>query len=337
MGPVGHALELLVSDQTEIPARVARADGVDCFVSIPASFRLDSGARLPDREFRARIFGRENAPLVIAAGGISAGRFVYASDGSGWWQDIVAPGAAVDLDRWRVLAFDFAPNTPAHDADIVVSTIDQARLVELTLDTLGVENAYAYIGASYGGMIGLALAAQAPERLRRLCVISAAHRPSVMGMAWRGIQRRIVALAAAAGRPEEGLALARELAMTTYRGVDELEARFDRTVDDEGLSEVCRYLISRGRAYPSAINSARWAALSASIDRHQVAPEAVEVPTTLIASISDRLTPVSDMRDLALGLPDLRRFAEIDSLYGHDAFLKDVDRLTPIIRSFLDA
>ncbi len=331
---MGHALELLVSDHTELPARALGVNGVDWFVPIPDSFRLDSGQRLIDAEFRARLFGRRGAPLIIVSGGISAGRIAYATDGSGWWQDIVAPGAAVDLERWRVLAFDFAP---LGGGEIVITTADQARLVEIALDALGVESAYAYIGASYGGMIGLALAAQAPERLHRLCVISAAHRPSVLGMAWRGIQRRIVALAAAAGQPEEGLALARELAMTTYRGVDELEQRFDRTVDGEGLSEVCRYLISRGRAYPSAINPARWATLSASIDRHQIAPQAVDVPTTLVASLSDRLTPVSDMRDLALALPDLRRFAEIDSLYGHDAFLKDVDRLTPIIRSFLDA
>ncbi|HEY3814042.1 MAG TPA: homoserine O-succinyltransferase [Caulobacteraceae bacterium] len=331
---MGQPLEQIDTTARSARCRAPDRTGTDWFIPIPADFRLDSGERLPDREFRTRVYGPADAPLVIVAGGISAGRIPYAPDGSGWWQDLVGPGLAIDVDRWRVLAFDFAPLA---DAEVAVSTNDQARLVDLALTAIGEDQAYAWAGASYGGMIGLAFAALAPERLGRLCVISAAHRPSVLGMAWRGIQRRIAALAAEAGRPEEGLALARELAMTTYRGAQEFETRFDRRIDDEGLSDVCRYLISRGRAYPSAIAPKRWAALSASIDRHAVAPEAVETPTTLIASITDRLTPLSDMRDLAERLPDLHRFAEIDSLYGHDAFLKDVDRLTPLLRNFLDA
>ena len=330
---MGQALEI-IDTNTRIARCRAPADGADLFVPVPVNFRLDSGARLPDREFRTRLYGPADAPLVIVAGGISAGRVPYAEDGSGWWQDLVGPGAAIDIDRWRVLAFDFAPLA---DAEVAITTNDQARLVELALDSHGEDQAYAWAGASYGGMVGLAFAALVPERVGRLCVISAAHRPSVLGMAWRGIQRRIAALAAEAGRPEEGLALARELAMTTYRGADELETRFTRTLDDEGLSDVDRYLISRGRAYPAAMSPKRWAALSASIDRHAVTPEAVEAPVTLIASVSDRLTPLSDMRDLAERLPDLRRFAEIDSRFGHDAFLKDVDRLTPLLRNFLDA
>ena len=330
---MGQALELIETNARAARCRPSR-DGADWFVPVPADFRLENGQRLPDREFRTRLYGPVDAPLVIVAGGISAGRIPYAQDGSGWWQDLVGPGAAIDIDRWRVLAFDFAPLA---DAEVAITTNDQARLLDHALTAIGEEQAYAFAGASYGGMIGLAFAALAPERLNRLCVISAAHRPSVLGMAWRGIQRRIAALAAEAGRPEEGLALARELAMTTYRGAEELETRFGRTLDDDGLSDVDRYLISRGRAYPGAMTPKRWAALSASIDRHGVAPETVETPTTLIASLTDRLTPVSDMRDLAERLPDLRRFAEIDSRFGHDAFLKDVDRLTPLLRNFLDA
>jgi homoserine O-acetyltransferase len=334
MGPVDHALDVLVAEKTEDPSRTRAAIGVDWSVPVPASFRLDSGKPAPDALFRTRLYGCQDAPLVVAAGGISAGRIVTGLDGEGWWPHIVGHGRAIDLARWRVLAFDFAPLA---DTETVITTRDQARLVETALDALGVETVYGWVGASYGGMIGLAFAVQSPERLRRLCVISAAHRPSAMGLAWRGIQRRIVAFAAETGRAEEGLALARELAMTTYRGAEEMETRFDRTLDTDGQSDLCRYLIARGRAYPDAMGAARWASLSASIDRHAVAPEAVDVPVTLISSLSDRLTPPSDMRDLAERLPDLVRFAEINSVYGHDAFLKDVDQLSPLLRSFLDA
>ncbi|MBS0295548.1 MAG: homoserine O-succinyltransferase [Proteobacteria bacterium] len=308
--------------------------GVDLFVQVPAGWRLASGEALPDPVFQARLYGPADAPLVIVAGGISASRLVWSPDGAGWWGEVVAPGAGVDLNRRRVLAFDFAP---LKDARLAVTTDDQARLVELALDALGVETVHAFVGASYGGMVGLALAARSPERLERLCVISAAHRPSAMGQAWRGVQRRVFELARDAGRAEEGLALARELAMTTYRSAEEFDARFDRALDAEGLSQIDRYLIARGRAYAKAMAPERWWSLSRSIDSHAVEPEAVTVPTTLIASTSDRLTPLSDMAELASRLPDLIRFAEIRSLYGHDAFLKDAAALNPILKACLDA
>jgi homoserine O-acetyltransferase len=316
------------------PAETPSDLGVDLFVQVPAAWRLASGQALPDAVFQARLFGPSHAPLVIAAGGISSGRAVWSADGSGWWQGVVAPGAGIDLNRRRVLAFDFAP---LKDAGLAITTDDQARLVELALDALNIETAHAFVGASYGGMVGLALAARAPRRLERLCVISAAHRPSAMGQAWRGVQRRVFELARDAGRPEEGLALARELAMTTYRSAEEFDARFERTLGPDGLSEIDRYLIARGRAYPKAMAGERWWSLSRSIDSHAVEPEAVTVPTTLVASTSDRLTPLSDMAELASRLPDLIRFAEIRSLYGHDAFLKDAAALNPILKACLDA
>ena len=306
--------------------------GVDRDVAIPADWKLESGEPLGESVFRIRLYGPEAAPLVAVAGGISSGRFIWTGDDGGWWASLVGPERAVDFAQWRVLAFDFAP---LNDRKLEISPADQARLLALALDDLGEPKLHAYIGASYGGMVGLAFAERFPERIDRLCVISAAHRPSAMGVAWRGVQRRILDLAEAAGRPEEGLALARELAMTTYRTPEEFAARFDTRLGADGLSEVCRYLIRRGRDYVGAASPQRWASLSASIDRHSVDPSRITTPTTLVACTSDRLTPLSDMAELGQSLPRLDRFVTLDSLYGHDAFLKETEQLAPVLNSFL--
>jgi homoserine O-acetyltransferase len=308
--------------------------GVDRFVAIPAPWRLEGGQILADAVLQTRLYGPQDAPLVVVVGGISSGRFIWTGDDGGWWASLVGPGRAVDLARWRVLAFDFAP---LGDDRVAISPTDQARLVALALDDLGVAAIHGWIGASYGGMIGLAFAQAYPERIERLCVISAAHKPSAMGVAWRGVQRRILDLAEAAGRPEEGLALARELAMTTYRTPEEFAARFDTTIGHDGLSEVCRYLIRRGRDFAGSALGGRWSSLSASIDRHGVTPARIETPTTLVASTSDRLTPLSDMAELGSALPRLDRFVTLESLYGHDAFLKEAEQLAPVLISFLEA
>ena len=186
-------------------------------------------------------------------------------------------------------------------------------------------------------MVGLAFAEAFPERLGRLVVLGAAHRPHPMATAWRGIQRRIIALAAAAGRPEEGVALARELAMTTYRSPEEFAVRFaaDAPAAAGGAYPVCDYLIACGRRYPARMTAARLTSLSDSVDRHRVEPEAIATPTTVIAFDSDRLTPLEDARELAARLPRLQALHVLPSIYGHDGFLKEADALKPLLAEAL--
>lgn len=303
----------------------------DVRVPVPAGFRLSSGDTLPDGYIRLRWHGRRDGPVVLAAGGISAGRAL--SGANGWWNDLVGEGRAIDLNRFAALGFEFAP-----DADVraVITPRDQARLLIIALDALGVEHVHAFVGASYGGLVGLSLAELAPQRIGHLCVISAAHEPAALASAWRGVQRRIVEDGVARGAADEGLALARQLAMITYRSAEEFTQRFDRVLDHEGRSDLDRYLDARGRAYPSAMGPQRWLALSEAIDRCRVTPEAITTRTTLIAAESDQLVPVDLIRTLATRLPRAALHV-IPSLYGHDAFLKEPEQLTPIIRFVLES
>jgi len=321
-------------EQRAAAATQARADdgGCDVLVPIGRDFRLESGATLPDGQVRLRRYGPVEAPVVVVAGGISAGRLVCGE--AGWWGDIAGPGAAIDVGRYQVLGFDFSPLS---DARVAITPADQARLLRFALDTLGIAAAHGFVGSSYGGMVGLALAALAPERLQRLCVISAAHQPAPLAQGWRGVQRRIVEYALSHGEPENGLALARQLAMITYRSAEEFSGRFGRAMDGEGRSDLDRYLVARGAAYANAMAPLRWLSLSEAIDRAIVSPEAVATTTTLIACPSDQLVPIGDMRSLGARLPRLAGFYELPSLYGHDAFLKEPTRLSVLLRSFLES
>jgi homoserine O-acetyltransferase len=305
-------------------------DGVDVIAPIPGVFLLDDGKPLGDGHVRLRRFGRADGPVVVAAGGISSGRHVAGAQG--WWRALIGAGAAVDLDEYCVFGFDFAP---LNDARVVISPMTQARLLALALDTLGIERMHAFIGASYGAMIGLALTAAEPERVERLCVISAAHEPAPLAHAWRSVQRRIVEFGIANGRADEGLALARELAMITYRSGAEFAERFNCEIANDGSSDLSSYLAARGRAYPSQVPPKRWLSLSEAIDRCKVAPESIQARTTLIASESDQLVPFEDMQALAARLPNRAGLSVLPSLYGHDAFLKEAAQLAPIIRGCL--
>jgi len=304
----------------------------DVRVEIPAEFALESGDQLEDAAVLVRLHGRQGAPVIAVLGGISAGRHVGGDEG--WWREFVAPGAAIDPRDFTVLGIEFAPIA---DQRVRLSPQDQARLIEHALDQLGIERLFAFVGASYGGMVGLALAARAPQRIERLCVISAADRPAALVSAWRGVQRRIVEFGLAHGDAEGGLSLARQLAMTTYRSANEFEGRFEAGVDADGKGGVDDYLIARGEAYPQAMPPRRWLSLSEAIDRHSVDVGAITTPTTLVGASSDQLVPIAAIRTLAAQLPALKAVHEIHSIYGHDAFLKEVASIGAILTQVLES
>ncbi|NWG72041.1 MAG: homoserine O-succinyltransferase [Parvularculaceae bacterium] len=318
-----------------IAARIAeaKAPAVDFTVPLGGGLSLESGERLDRAELRLRVHGALSDPVVAVAGGISAGRDIADAGASrGWWRDVVAPGGAIDLERFCVVGFDFLPN-PQETAR-TISTDDQARAFGIALDRLGVARLHAFVGASYGGMVGLAFAARFRARVGRLCVISAAERPHPASTALRGVQRRIVEFASRCGKPAEGVSLARQLAMISYRTVDEFAARFDHR---PGLRAgdpypVCEYLIARGEAYH--MPAARFVTLSDSIDRHAVDATEIAAAGLFIAVRDDRLVPSADIRRLADRANG--RFVEIASEYGHDAFLKETGVVGPLIRDFIE-
>lgn len=291
----------------------------------PGDSRLESGDRLRSVEVTGRLYGPAEGPLVAVAGGISADRHV-----ARWWSWAVRPGGPVDLNRVRVLAFDWAPD--AEDGPVTITTRDQADRLAALLDALGEPTIDLLVGASYGGCVGLAFAERFPNRIGALLVISAAHRAHPAATAWRGVQRRLLAFARDCGREGEGIALARELAMTTYRSAEEFALRFETAPPERagGSYPVCDYLIARGEAYAEAISAARWISLSDSLDRHVVRPEAIGCALTVVGFEGDRIVPVSDSRELASRAPDAK-LVLAPSLYGHDAFLKERDLVSRLL------
>lgn len=284
--------------------------------------------------------GAPDAPTVIVQGGISANRDVVALDGEsapGWWQAQVGSGCALDLDRYRVLSIDWitpADLTGAH----AVSTEDQADALAALVEALGINRVHAFVGSSYGAMVALAFAARHPYALDRLVLLAGAHRPHPLATAQRSIQRNIVRLGLESGQAEQALALARQLAMTTYRGSDEFARRFGAAPefrDGRFHFPVEDYLEHAGRRFVERFDVERFLALSESIDLHDVTPEQVAAPATLIGFPSDRLVPLADLCELQRRLHGPATLEVVESPYGHDAFLKEADRLAPLLRDAL--
>ncbi|MEM7728662.1 MAG: homoserine O-succinyltransferase [Pseudomonadota bacterium] len=305
---------------------------------------LSRGCTMQADVVRGRLYGPENAPLIVVMGGISATRHVADGPPSktgkprrGWWSRLVRPGGAIDVTRVRVLGLDFAPNIGAAACPETITTHDQAERLKALMDDHGLGPA-AIVGSSYGGMCALAFAQAYPESVGRLCIIGAAHKPYPIGVGWRGIQRRVVRLAMDAGRPEDGLKLARELAMTTYRTPEEFADRFAlaETGADPARFDICDYLENRGDAFAAHMDAQRFLALSESIDLHRVEPEAITAPTLLMSAISDQLAPLPTLRELRDRLAGESELFTFTSLFGHDAFLKEYDQMESRLGAFVE-
>lgn len=283
--------------------------------------------------------GAADAPTLIVQGGISANRDVVALDGDaapGWWQELVTAGGAIDLDRYRVLAIDWL--TPDQFGADSVSSEDQADALAALLRELDIPRAYAFIGSSYGAMVALAFAARHPHSVERLVLLAGAHRPHPLSTAQRSVQRGIVRLGQASGQVDEALALARQLAITTYRGSGEFGRRFagePEWRDERFHFPVEDYLEHQGRRFVERFDAGRFLALSESIDLHDVKPEQVPAPTTLIGFPSDRLVPLADLCELQRRLLGPATLEVVESPYGHDAFLKEPEQLAPLLREAL--
>jgi homoserine O-acetyltransferase/O-succinyltransferase len=325
-------------------------EGYECKTAVhrlEGVFPLHFGGSLGPVEVAYRLAGRSGAPVVVVLGGISAGRHVFGFPGEpvGWWEESIGPGRALDTDRYRVLGIDFLGGSHsttgprAGEAFPTVSAFDQADLIVRLIDHVGVERLHGCVGASYGGMVALALAERYPSRLRHAVVISAAHRTHPMSTAWRSVQRAFVRYALGHGEGPRGLAFARALAMATYRSAREFEERFSGPAQKtpEGFHfPVESYLFARGASYAAHYKPEAFVCLSESIDLHRVEPEAIHVPTTLVAVVEDQLVPIPDMRELRDRLAGNCRLVEVSSLYGHDAFLKETEVLRDVFAQALD-
>ncbi|MEJ1156428.1 homoserine O-acetyltransferase MetX [Microbacterium marmarense] len=225
-------------------------------------FHTESGGVLPSFRLAYEAWGtlneaRDNAVLVLHA--LTGDSHVSGPAGpghatSGWWEDIVGPGSAIDTDRWFVIApnmlggcqgstgpASIAPSGYEWAARFPFLTIrDQVAAQAQLADQLGVNVWAAVVGGSMGGMHALEWAISMPERVARLAVLSAPPMNTADQIALNSVQIEAIRIdprfqggeyydAADGDGPTRGLALARRMALLNYRSPTELNQRFQRS------------------------------------------------------------------------------------------------------------
>jgi homoserine O-acetyltransferase/O-succinyltransferase len=292
---------------------------------------------LADPVCRIEASGPIDSPVVAVLGGISSSRHVTATEtdpSRGWWNDFVGPARPIDALQFRVVGVDYIDWSCR---DEPLATQDQAAAIAAALYDEGITRLHAVVGASYGGMVALALAELAPSFVERLVVICAAHQSSPSATAQRTLQRKVVELGSRAGLENEAVAIARGMAVTTYSTAQQIASRFDAIDPAEREKEIDRFLTLAGVSFAARCNPGRFVALSRSLDLHNVLPESIRCPTTLIGVIEDALVPAWQLRELAARIEGPCNLELVSSVHGHDAFLDDQQLIAPIVTRALSS
>jgi homoserine O-acetyltransferase len=309
---------------------------LDEAVALADPLILERGGLIRGCAVGLRRIGDPDAPAVLVLGGISATRRVAGEAEPGWWEPVVSAsrvlaGGAVQLVGADFVGGDGLSSVPGPEQSI--TTGDQAAAIAGACRAAGIGRLHAVVGASYGGMVALALAERWGGFAGRVIAISAADRSHPMASASRWIQREILRLGEAAGRAEEGVALARALAMTTYRTTEEFRHRFG--TGPEGAEGVTAYLAGRGASFARRWTAGRFRQLSESLDLHRIDPTRVSGPVTLVGVSSDALVPLWQLQELQAALGSSATLHRLDSPWGHDAFLKESAAVARLIDATL--
>ena len=249
----------------------------------------------------------------------------------------------------------------------VISVADMVRTQRAFLKAIGITRLAAVSGGSLGGMQALEWAVLYPDEVDAIIPIASTHALQPQGIAWNAIARSAIMADPdwqgghyySTGRaPSAGMGIARMVGHITYLSAESLQSKFGRRLqfaDDirytltEPEFEVESYLRYQADAFVKRFDANTYLYTSRALTYFDLARQygggqlaealrKVSARTLLIAFSSDWLYPPSGSEELAAALRANGSEVElhvIDAPYGHDCFLLEEARQTPMIQKFL--
>lgn len=215
-----------------------------------------------------------------------------------------------------------------------------------------------------GGMQAYEWAVTFPEMVDAICPVGSSPRQSAMAIAFNHCMRRAIFTDPGwqggdyydGSGPRAGLAVARMIGHITYLSERLLESKFglrathpypEDEPDNYARFEVEEYLDEEGRKLVHRFDANSYVCVSRAIDLHDIsrgygsleaAYRRIKARCLLIGIRSDFLFPPASIQQT---MAEMRaagvdaRYWEMDSEYGHDAFLEEQTKLDEPIRQFL--
>lgn len=273
-----------------------------------------------------------------------------------WWGGLAGPGKFLDTDALAIVGVNalgscygstgpgsIAPDGQSYGERFPVVTVgDMVRAQRLALAEFGIGRLCAVVGGSLGGMQALQWAFDVPDRAGHAIVIGAYDHFSAMGIALNAIAREAIRIART---PGEGIALARKIAMLTYKSEALFAQRYARKFDRAGGDptknandryDVEGYLDYQGAIFAKRMDPAAYLALTRAMDLFDLRDRQPRrgAAFTFAGISSDWLFLPEYVRATARRLAEAgadSAYFELVSNHGHDAFLAEPERLQDLL------
>ncbi|MDD3065842.1 MAG: homoserine O-acetyltransferase [Endomicrobiaceae bacterium] len=294
----------------------------------------------------------------------------------GWWDNMVGPGKTFDTEKYFIVCSNILggcqgstgpssinPKTgKEYGLDFpAISISDMVRAQKKLIDFLGIEKLFSIVGGSMGGMQVLQWANDYPDKMLSAIPIATTMRHTPQQIAFNEVGRQSVMADIAwngghyysTGNPERGLSVARMLGHITYMSDISMKEKFPIEKDKERKAkfnfnadfEVEEYLRHRGSTFVKRFDANSYLYISKAMDHFDVnnddflKDKNINIKFLVLSFKSDWLYPAEQSEDIVKSLK-LRgqkvTYCNIDSTYGHDAFLLEKEDEGKIITSFLN-
>ncbi|MDD5699396.1 MAG: homoserine O-acetyltransferase [Victivallaceae bacterium] len=246
----------------------------------------------------------------------------------------------------------------------VITIADMVRAQKRLMDHLGIKKWLSIIGGSMGGMQALVWAIDYPDAMESVIPIASTARLSPQSIAFNWVGREAILADShwqggnySEDAPQKGLSIARMLAHITYLSDESMRYKFGRELQDSDSYSfafkrdfaVESYLEYQGRRFTERFDANSYLYITRAMDYFDISARAggdlaaalksVECPFLVVSFSSDWLFPAAQSVDLVKALLKNRcevSYCEIESSYGHDAFLLEVDTLGKMLADFMD-
>ena len=357
------------------------------YYNIAEPIDLDSGKTLEEVTVAYETYGelnkeKTNAILICHAltGDAHAAGWHEGDKKPGWWEIVIGPGKALDTEKFFIICSNVLggckgttgpssinPKTgKEYGLEFPVITIkDMVKVQKKLVDSFGINQLYAIIGGSMGGMQVLEWLVTYPSMMKKAVSIATTALSSPQQIAFNEVGRQAIFSDPnwnngnyyGTGKiPENGLSLARMIAHITYLSDESMDIKFGRDLQDKDeISydfsidfQVESYLKHQGETFVKRFDANSYLFITKAVDLFDLSVndslidglKNVECKMEVISVDSDWLYPTEQSTELvtALNANNVEvSFSEIKSNYGHDAFLLEMGQLNHILSKFLSS
>jgi len=325
------------------------------------SFQLEQGGLLKELEITYHTWGQLNERADNAVWICHA--LTADSNAAEWWYGMIGEGLLFDTKKYFTVCVNILgscygttgplsinPDTghPYFRSFPEITFRDQVKMFEIIRKHLGIQSIHTIMGGSIGGAQAMEYSIMFPDLIQHLVVVASGTSYAPWAIAFDQSQRLAIEADATffEDRPDggwNGMKAARSTALLSYRN-DRIYNKTQKELSDEVLHDfrAVSYQNYQGEKLAKRFNAYSYHTLLKLSDTHNVGrgrggkEKALEQITARVLSIgisSDLLFPVYEMKYLA-GQVVKGTYREIDSLYGHDGFLIETEKITKLVQNF---